>query len=179
METLKLDAEKSHLVSRNTKGVGIAFAEISGKLNANSGDGDLGFEVEHATLMWNAVSENRWQVIFPMVVSLRETTPAGHRPFAVLRVVIVAGYEFEPLNEAQTDALPHFLAINGMMHVWPYLRAEVQSLTTKLSVPPLTLPMLFAGSVEKFVSMPSVPAKMPEPPATDAASAVKAPDETT
>jgi hypothetical protein len=49
-----------------------------------------------------------------------------------------------------------------MMHSWPYLRAEVQSLTSKLELPPLTLPPLVSGQIPNFVTVERLP--LPQAP---------------
>jgi hypothetical protein len=50
-----------------------------------------------------------------------------------------------PLGEQDEEQIPHFLAFSGWMHVWPFVRYEIQTLTTKLGFPPVTLPLALAG----------------------------------
>ena len=46
--------------------------------------------------------------------------------------------------------LDDFVGIVGWMHVWPYIRAEVQALSSKLGFPALTLPPLLAGQTKNI-----------------------------
>lgn len=49
--------------------------------------------------------------------------------------------------------IEHFLGINGFLNAWPYVRAEVQSLTTKIGLPPLLLPVQLAAAAAQTVSV--------------------------
>lgn len=67
-------------------------------------------------------------------------------PLAEISVAFRALYlKAAPLDGASRDSLTDYLGIVGWMHVWPYLRAEVQTLSTRLGFPPLVLPVLLAG----------------------------------
>ncbi len=70
----------------------------------------------------------------------------GAEPRTILRIhaCFLAIYALEPsdsgaLTPEQTDA---FGKVNGLFNVWPYWRELVQSVTTRMALPPLTLPVL-------------------------------------
>jgi len=70
----------------------------------------------------------------------------GTEQRTILRVhaCFLAIYALEPSGSAaitpeQADA---FGKVNGLFNVWPYWRELVQSVTTRMALPPLTLPVL-------------------------------------
>ena len=69
---------------------------------------------------------------------------------ARLRVAVrVACSVVETLDPEREEATPDFLGILGWMQAWPYLRTEIQPLSTKLGFPPLTLPILLTGQTSE------------------------------
>lgn len=70
----------------------------------------------------------------------------GNEPRTILRIhaSFLATYALEPsdsgtITPEQTDA---FGKVNGLFNIWPYWRELVQSITTRMALPPLTLPVL-------------------------------------
>lgn len=70
----------------------------------------------------------------------------GNEPRTILRIhaCFLAIYALEPsdsgtITPEQTDA---FGKVNGLFNIWPYWRELVQSITTRMALPPLTLPVL-------------------------------------
>jgi hypothetical protein len=86
--------------------------------------------------------------VLPLTVQIHHKDQDRATPLASIEVDLRLGYRREgaALDESERDVLPDFLGIVGWMHAWPYARAEVQSLTTKLGFPPLVLPLLHAGA---------------------------------
>lgn len=67
-------------------------------------------------------------------------------PLAELNVAMRAAYTKNPdFLPGDLDFADDYLGIVGWMHAWPYVRAEIQSLSTKLGFPALVLPTLLAG----------------------------------
>lgn len=52
---------------------------------------------------------------------------------------------YDLLETTTVQELYHFAGIVGFMHAYPYIRAEVQTLTCKLGLPALTLGVLLSG----------------------------------
>lgn len=84
--------------------------------------------------------------VFRLVVTVEHAEQDSRVALGEVRVAVRAIYrksaDFSAADEA---AVPDYIGIVGWMHVWPYLRAEVQSLSTKLDFPPLLLPVLLSG----------------------------------
>ena len=67
-------------------------------------------------------------------------------PLAEITVAMRAAYaKHASWTDEDSAYLDDFVGIVGWMHVWPYIRAEVQTLSSKLGFPALTLPTLLAG----------------------------------
>lgn len=81
----------------------------------------------------------------------------------------VGEHEFD---QAQLDA---FAALNGMFNLWPYIREFVQSMSVRMGLPALTLPV-YRPTVSETTAVaaiqPADPHKNP-PPAADVARAPK------
>ncbi|MBK8995682.1 MAG: hypothetical protein IPM35_08040 [Myxococcales bacterium] len=54
------------------------------------------------------------------------------------------------------EALRHYVGISGYMHAWPYFRAEVQWLTSKLGFPGLVLPVILSGQAAARVQVAQI-----------------------
>ena len=63
-----------------------------------------------------------------------------------VRVALRLRYLVAPSFAVTDEGLvPDYLGTAGWLHAWPYLRAEIQSLTVRVGFPPLVLPVLLAG----------------------------------
>lgn len=94
-------------------------------------------------------------VRFPFAITIEETNADGaqDRMIADLNLVFQIEYAIDELDKAHMVELPHYLGISGFMHLWPYVRAEVQCLTSKLRLPPLILPVVVSGHAARIVTM--------------------------
>lgn len=86
--------------------------------------------------------------IHTLHVRLEAVTDGSAQPLGEVRVATRADYhKADGFTDADSPAIADYVGITAWMHVWPYLRAEIQSLTAKLDLPPLLLPVLFAGQL--------------------------------
>ncbi len=51
-------------------------------------------------------------------------------------------YSLKPLGEFNPDDIEHFSKINPVYNAWPFWREFVQSMTTRMGFPALTIPLL-------------------------------------
>jgi len=94
------------------------------------------------------------KVLIPFVLVIEGIEPNGDAkalPLAEIRVTLRLDYDVRGENIQQD--LPHFAGISSYMHAWPYFRADVQALTTKLGFPPLVLPVIVCGHPAKHVTV--------------------------
>lgn len=81
-------------------------------------------------------------------------------PLGTIQLDLHSRYEL--LEAASSQELYHFAGIVGFMHAYPYIRAEVQMLTSKLGLPPLTLGVLLSGQAVNRVAVTPQPAGNPD-----------------
>lgn len=103
--------------------------------------------------------------VYPLRVVVEHVAGEARIPLAELSVSMRASYRKHPSFTGDDEAaVRHYVGIVGWMHVWPYLRAEVQSLSSKLDLPPLVLPVLLSGqTAEVPVELVALPEAQPAP----------------
>jgi hypothetical protein len=113
------------------------------KAEANSfGEPPFKFAMKLGAVHWTR-SDTNLLAFFPVEVDIQD---GSVEPLASLSVLMRATHGIsDELTDEQIAAVPHYLGIVGWMQVWPYVRSEIQELSTKLGFPPLTLPVLLAG----------------------------------
>lgn len=158
-EGLAPELEKAFKLSPKLELEEIGLAHLEGRLAGHVENPRLGFTLERPDVLWVA-DDKLVRGLFNLELTIdhvsEEATKTeevedddGQRtPLAVIRVGMRVIYRFLPKYVQNEDApfLPHFLGIQGFLHVWPYIRAEVQNLSNRLSFPPLILPLGRASS---------------------------------
>lgn len=111
----------------------------------------LGFTLSQGPALWNIV-EDSLIAMYQMEVQIENRSDAPVVPVANIVVSLRAEYKFAPAFQLERDEhlLEHYVGIVGRMHAWPYFRAEVQTLSAKLGLPPLTLPVVLSGDMAKL-----------------------------
>ena len=79
------------------------------------------------------------------------TQSENPRDFLELNYRVGAVYQVEPEFMPSTEVLRAFAESNGMLHLWPYVRAYVQQACAQLAVPVIVLPPF------RVVSAPAEP----------------------
>jgi hypothetical protein len=129
--------------------VSIEFRNLGARVVSSmlTEDAEFGYVLTRHNVTWD-LEEPMVRSVFWITVVMRQNLP-GEQPSEFAKATAAAQVEYivrdEPLSSDEVECVPHFLALNGWLHAWPYLRAEVQSLTAKMGIPPLTMPMLLAG----------------------------------
>lgn len=119
----------------------VAVAGI--KAEANSfGEPPFKFAMKLGAVHWTRNDANLL-AFFPIEVDIQDGSVEALASLSVL-MRVTYGLSDDLIDE-QIAAVPHYLGIVGWMQVWPYIRSEIQELSTKLGFPPLTLPVLLAG----------------------------------
>jgi hypothetical protein len=109
----------------------------------------LNYNANQKTAFWNVVDDTvvclfHLDVTIAQVISAKES-----KPLATFEVTFRAEYGMKDSFDRVADAelLDHYVGIVGRLHVWPYMRAEIQDLSSKLGLPALTLPVLMSGDM--------------------------------
>jgi preprotein translocase subunit SecB len=137
----------------------VEFVKIVAEHLATRGVRKLRFDLPHVTVKWLRVAREL-RVVFPFVVDISAVNEDSRRtPLGSVRVTIMVVYEIKSDIAIPSDEqLQHYVGISGYMHSWPYLRAEVQSLSAKIGFPPLVLPVIISGHAASRVLVKQVSA---------------------
>jgi hypothetical protein len=133
----------------------IYFAGIEAKsFPSSEAGGQLAFEMGKVAAGWLLDGRNI-RAIFPYLIHIRRAeTEGGGAPVAELGLQIRVDYQIsEDAPEPSLDDLDHYVGVSGFLHTWPYLRSEVQALTSKLGLPTLVLPLVVSGNAVALVSV--------------------------
>lgn len=94
--------------------------------------------------------------IFPFTINVELKSPDDSE--SPIRVADVQAtwrlhYAVQQGVDIYDPDIEDFVGVNAFLHAWPYLRAEVQSLTTKVGLPALVLPLQFSGNAAQNVTV--------------------------
>jgi hypothetical protein len=115
----------------------------------------LSWDLGDWTVLWE-LTGSQLCVMVPVRLSVfatREGSKPERLPIANIQVALRLEYEAKSGSEFVEADIPHFAGITGLMHAWPYVRSDVQWLTTKLRLPPLVLPVILSGHAATQVSV--------------------------
>ena len=65
-------------------------------------------------------------------------------------------------ESVENSLVAQYIGVVGFMHMWPFLRVEVQQLTAKLKLPALTLPVKVSGQAPDLVLISAQPTSRDE-----------------
>lgn len=134
----------------------VSCVGLNAKLVSEVEAGALSYELEDVRVSWR-LSGLDLIALFPLdlVVRAAREEPAD---LATLSALYRIDYQIgasDPMPDL--EQLAHYVGLMGYMHVYPYFRADVQYLTSKLGFPALTLPVVLSGHVPRRVSVSSTP----------------------
>lgn len=133
---------------------------------------NLGYEVIPVQPVW-ARTGGSVNAIFAFNLDIHTTDAQGIKT-SFVRVNVAYRISYGISDEINTNDVRHFVGVSGFMHLWPYLRAEVQYLTTQIGLPPLVLPLMRSGNASEFVRIGG-PNEEPPPAAPKLPGPVTAP----
>jgi hypothetical protein len=126
----------------------------------------LGFSMNLGEAVWTR-SDTGVAVFLRLDVSIDHVVNAEHTKLSTLAVTFQLTYGARaPL--APDAPVADYVALASWLQAWPYFRAEVQALSTKLGYPPLVVPVLLPGQTadvavreqkDHRLAQPSTPAK--------------------
>lgn len=66
----------------------------------------------------------------------------AEKPFVEIGATFQLLYQGENIGDIPHQSWSSFASVNAVHNAWPYLRELVQSISSRMSVPPLTVPLL-------------------------------------
>lgn len=147
-----LEVERAAKLNRRLRLVSVDVHGLFAQHLGTVADANLAFHPSIGTTSFAEV-EDKVVAVLPIKVEIQHKDTERPLLLANLEVALRLTYQREggPLDPAEQDVLPDFLGIVGWVHAWPYARAEVQSLSTKLGFPALVLPVLMAGGTKNVI----------------------------
>lgn len=127
---------------------GVSLFEMHAKhiVSAAVSEPRLTFSLRQQEVVYAALGDDVLPVYVVAVQLQRLDDNDNPVPLGEIMVAMRAAYaKHENWTDEDSLYLDDFVGIVGWMHVWPYIRAEVQTLSSKLGFPALTLPTLLAG----------------------------------
>ncbi len=117
----------------------------SGMLKVGPKAKSLSFNIAPINMTWRA-TDSTLATFLPFSIELES------EDVAIAHVKLVLRLDYARKAGGEDEGVKDFVAISSLLHAWPYLRAEVQALTTKLDFPPLVLPTIVSGNAEQLVA---------------------------
>lgn len=165
-ETIAPSPEKASAVAQSFRLIRIGFLQLSAKLTSPPrGEGQLTYKEDPIGIV-ATYADGEVSGFLSYALKVCGRLDAEGEWFENAEISFAIKVDYAVLDEATVDddGMLHFVGVSAFMHAFPYIRAEVQSLTTKLGFPALTLPLALSGSVPGRVELDS---RLMRPPGTD------------
>ncbi len=174
METLTVAVSAKDLdvneASRLAPKLHLAAVHVSGIQARTTGGaligGELGWKLLPINVAW-AVVDSTLRIIVPVSLHVLAGEADAAKHVAEIGVLLHLDYGMDDPSEDHRS-LAMFAGISGTMHAWPYVRSEIQQMSTKIGLPPLVLPPLLSGNIGEVVG---VVRHLTEEPAAEKAAA--------
>ncbi len=96
---------------------------------------------------------------FPKDDAAKDAPPKDENAFLTIAATFLLLYSIKDADDLSDDAFRSFAELNGTYNAWPYWREFVQSMTTRMDLPTLTIPVF---------RLPCAPAELPSAQETPA-----------
>lgn len=127
----------------------IAFSDVSARLLGTNHATRLGYRLPELTVSWSH-EDDEIAAVFPFLLIVESIHEKDEPATAIAEISIKIHVTYHLLDsdgKISPEDLPHVIGTHGYMHAWPYFRADVQWLTTKLGFPALVLSVVLASDV--------------------------------
>lgn len=134
---------------------GVSFPSVSARIIRPLGKAVLDYSLSKVRVYWGVDGEEL-RVILPFGLHAHPMGDPEQR-VAEFSIAVRLDYQLRLEGDSLVNGIPHFGAICGYMHAWPYFRADIQWLTTKIGLPSLVLPVIVSGDVPDRVLLSAEP----------------------
>lgn len=139
MEDLS-DIEEAAKIASYVRIKTICFTSIIAQSFSPQKGTDVQYGLEEVPVLWTSQDKGMLAI-----VQLRLALQSDGNVFGEFNLDSRIDYELETDSLPSDSAISKFVELNCVLHAWPYLRAEAQSLSLKLGMPMMLLPVLRAG----------------------------------
>jgi len=130
------------LVSSNLKRNVLSDEDIPKRVRLNNG-----FKVTHR---FDAETKHIGVLVLFLVCG-RPESGEGETDIFRIESSFSLDYRMSGDEPAGVEEVAAFAKVNGIYNAWPYWREYVQSTASRMGLPPLVLPVLSPGTIEKMV----------------------------
>jgi hypothetical protein len=136
----------------------ISNVSLSAKIVSPEKPSLLSYVLGKVVAAWH-IEGKEIRAVLPFGLTVLTQSPETEGPsikIAEIGVGMRLSYRFKaPPTMEDLECIAHFVGVTGYMHAWPYFRADVQYLTSKLGFSALVLPVVVSGEVPGRVSVMS------------------------
>lgn len=135
--------------------IGLSAKHIGATHEVSPAEYKLSWEMPNVEVVWE-LDNGTLKVLVPFTLFIEAHPSEGvgeKRKLAEIGVAFRLEYDAKKHETWSEEDLPHYAGITSFLHAWPYLRAEVQHLSTKIGFPPLLLPVVVSGYAAKRVTV--------------------------
>lgn len=122
------------------------------------------YDVPKIVITWVMTGPNITAILpFSLKIASGTTEQGPTEAYAEIDDTLLVSYKLTvpPVPEVIAQ-VPHFLGITAYLHAWPYFRADVQMLTSRIGLLALTLPVIVSGQVANRASVSATPEIVPQ-----------------
>jgi len=136
--------ERAQLVARSVQLLDVVLRDAKVSAPEGSGETNAGeFELEQKYRAWpDPPADGRLQVTAQLFLKASAADAEGVMEARLeIEAAFRLAYGLPADAEYPADAIRHFAEVNGVFNVWPYWRELVQSLSTRVGLPAIVLPV--------------------------------------
>lgn len=121
--------------------VRLRAGSFSRRVSSPAEAGRVTVEISHSAHAEPLSEKSAFLVVFTGNAALRPAESSSKEPALEAHVEIELRYGHPEGMDFQPDELEAFANLNGVFNAWPYFREFVQSVTTRMGLPPFVLPV--------------------------------------
>ena len=173
--TEAIDRDRANNLQRRMELKVIAPLEIAGKALSPIEAMRWTTHIAPHVVRWTAVETGGITAIFGVTVALQQHAVEENREIrenerhdrCVITTEFRLHYTIKEYVPSDVEDVEDYIRLSGWLQVWPFLRAEIHTLSTRFGCPPLVLPTIWAGAMAKFEVIRVTPGSNPEESLTD------------
>lgn len=108
-------------------------------------EGDLVLSTRHGSLLKSLPDESRIFLIHALVEAFVVSPQAKSTPLLSVHATFELRYRVPEGFSASQKEFESFTETNAVFNAWPYFREFIQSMTTRMNLPPVVLPLFRLG----------------------------------
>jgi len=105
------------------------------------GPSEKNFEIDRESSSSMDLATNRVFVWASFTLRTFEKRDSSSEPYVIIKATFLLMYRAVSLDDITEETVELFAKTNGIFNAWPYWREFVQNTTSRMNLPPLTIPV--------------------------------------